>query len=293
MPTAPIVHGFFDPDTATISYVVIDPATKRAAIIDSVLDFNQAAGRTSTRSADKLIACVAENGAAVEWIIETHLHADHLSAAPYLQEKLGGKTAIGTHVAEVQKTFARIFHAEPGFAPDGSQFDQLFADDGRFKLGAIEARALHTPGHTPACMSYLIGDALFVGDTMFMPDYGTARCDFPGGDARQLYRSVQRLFTLPDSTRMFLCHDYLPAKTPGSRTEICWETTVGAQKRYNIHVGQSVGENDFVAMRTAKDKHLDMPRLILPAVQVNMRAGHLPPPESDGVSYLKLPINAL
>jgi glyoxylase-like metal-dependent hydrolase (beta-lactamase superfamily II) len=291
MPTSPAVHGFFDPDTATISYVVIDPDTRRTAIIDSVLDFNQAAGRTSTVSADKLIACVAENGATVDWVIETHLHADHLSAAPYLQAKLGGRTAIGSHVADVQQTFATIYNAEAGFARDGSQFDQLFPDGGTFKLGSIETRALHTPGHTPACMSYLIGDALFVGDTMFMPDYGTARCDFPGGDARQLYRSIQRLFTLPDETRMFLCHDYLPAKSPGSRTEFCWETSVGAQKRHNIHVKQGTPEDDFVAMRQAKDRHLDMPRLILPAVQVNMRAGNLPAAEENGTRYLKLPLN--
>jgi glyoxylase-like metal-dependent hydrolase (beta-lactamase superfamily II) len=291
MPTAPVVHGFFDPDTATISYVVIDPATRAAAIIDSVLDFNQAAGRTGTASADKLIACVETNGAKVQWIIETHLHADHLSAAPYLQQKLGGRTLIGTHVAEVQQTFAGIYHAEDGFARDGSQFDTLMGDGQHFSLGSIDVLALHTPGHTPACMSYLIGDALFVGDTMFMPDYGTARCDFPGGDARELYRSVRRLFTLPDTTRMFLCHDYLPPAGPGSRTEIRWETSIGAQKRDNIHVNETITEDAFVAMRTAKDKKLDMPRLILPAVQVNMRAGHLPAAEANGTHYLKLPVN--
>jgi glyoxylase-like metal-dependent hydrolase (beta-lactamase superfamily II) len=284
----PLVHGFFDPDTATISYAVIDPATKAAALIDSVLDFNQAAGRTSTKSADKLIACVKGAGARVEWIIETHIHADHLTAAPYLKQQLGGRIIIGRHVAEVQRTFGRIYNAGSDFATDGSQFDQLLGDGDTFRLGAIEARAMHTPGHTPACMSYLIGDALFVGDTLFMPDYGTARCDFPGGDARQLYRSIHKLFALPDATRMFLCHDYLPA----GRKEFCWETTVGAQKAGNIHVKLGTSEDEFVAMRETKDKKLDMPRLILPAVQVNMRAGHLPKEEANGTSYLKLPLNA-
>jgi glyoxylase-like metal-dependent hydrolase (beta-lactamase superfamily II) len=287
MSAEPLVHGFFDPDTATISYAVIDPATKAAALIDSVLDFNQAAGRTSTKSADKLIACVNEAGAKVEWIIETHIHADHLTAAPYLKSQLGGRIIIGRHVAEVQRTFGRIYNAGGDFATDGSQFDRLLGDGDTFRLGAVEARALHTPGHTPACMSYLIGDALFVGDTLFMPDYGTARCDFPGGDARQLYRSVHKLFALPDATRMFLCHDYLPA----GRKEFCWETTVGAQKAGNIHVKLGTSEDDFVAMRETKDRQLDMPRLILPAVQVNMRAGHLPAAEANGTAYLKLPLN--
>jgi len=287
----PLVHGFFDPDTATISYAVIDPATKAAALIDSVLDFNQAAGRTSTKSADKLIACVMDAGARVEWIIETHIHADHLTAAPYLKQALGGRIVIGRHVMDVQRTFGRIYNAGGDFATDGSQFDQLLGDGDEFALGSIPARAMHTPGHTPACMSYLIGDALFVGDTMFMPDYGTARCDFPGGDARVLYRSVNKLFALPDATRMFLCHDYLPPKAVGARTEFCWETTVGAQKTGNIHVKLGTSEDDFVTMRETKDKKLDMPRLILPAVQVNMRAGHMPQAESNGTSYLKLPLN--
>jgi glyoxylase-like metal-dependent hydrolase (beta-lactamase superfamily II) len=288
MPAKPDVHGFFDPDTATISYVVIDPVTRRAAIVDSVLDFNQAAGRTGTTSADRLIACVRENGAIVEWVLETHLHADHLSAAPYVQSRLGGRTAIGAHVTVVQRAFADIYNVDHDFQPDGSQFDRLLSDKGTFTLGSIEAGALHTPGHTPACMSYLIGDALFVGDTLFMPDYGTARCDFPGGDARELYRSIQRLFTLPEETRMFLCHDYLPK----GRAEFCWETTIGAQKHHNIHVKAGTGEDGFVAMRQAKDKTLDMPRLILPAVQVNMRGGHLPAAEENGTRYLKLPLNA-
>jgi glyoxylase-like metal-dependent hydrolase (beta-lactamase superfamily II) len=291
MSVRPDVHGFFDPDTATISYAVIDPTTKAAALIDSVLDFNQAAGRTSTKSADKLIACVKDAGAHVDWIIETHIHADHLTAAPYLKQALGGRIVIGRHVMEVQRTFGRIYNAGGDFSTDGSQFDQLLGDGDEFTLGAIPVRAMHTPGHTPACMSYLIGDALFVGDTMFMPDYGTARCDFPGGDARVLYRSVNKLFALPDATRMFLCHDYLPPKAEGVRTEFCWETTVGAQKSGNIHVKLGTSEDDFVTMRETKDKKLDMPRLILPAVQVNMRAGHMPKEEANGTAYLKLPLN--
>lgn len=292
MPLQPSVHGFFDPDTATVSYVVIDPATKAAALIDSVLDFNQSAGRTTTVSADKLIDCVRAEGAHVEWIIETHLHADHLTAAPYLKHRLGGRIAIGAQVADVQRRFGQIYHVSGDFATDGSQFDHLVQEGEAFKLGSITGRAMHTPGHTPACMSYLIGDALFVGDTLFMPDYGTARCDFPGGDARALYRSVQRLFTLPDETRMFLCHDYLPEKSPGSRSEICWQTTIGAQKAGNIHVKMAITEDAFVAMREARDKSLDMPRLILPAVQINMRAGHMPKEEENGISYLKIPLNA-
>lgn len=282
----PEVHGFFDPDTATVSYVVIDPATRAAALIDSVLDYDPASGRTATRSADKLIACVAEKDAEVHWILETHVHADHLSAAPYLKGKLGGTIGIGAEVAGVQRTFARIYHvAHPG---DGSPFEHLFKDGETFKLGSITARAIHTPGHTPACMSYLIGDAVFVGDTLFMPDYGTARCDFPGGDARALYRSIRKLFALPDATRMFLCHDYLPE----GRKEFCWETTIGAQKRDNIHVHEGISEGTFAAMRTERDRKLSMPRLILPAVQVNMRGGELPAPEENGTRYLKIPLDA-
>ncbi len=291
MPSQPLVHGFFDADTATVSYVVIDPTTKAAALIDSVLDFNQAAGRTATLSADKLIDYVRAEGGQVEWIIETHLHADHLTAAPYLKHRLGGRIAIGAHVAEVQRTFRRIYNVGDDFATDGSQFDHLMQDGETFKLGSIMCRAMHTPGHTPACMSYLIGDALFVGDTLFMPDYGTARCDFPGGDARALYRSVQRLFALPDETHMFLCHDYLPEKSAGSRSEICWQTTIGEQKAGNIHVNISITEDEFVARREARDKGLDMPRLILPAVQINMRAGQMPKEEVNGISYLKMPLN--
>lgn len=285
----PKVHGFFDPDTFTVSYVAFDPDTKKAAIIDSVLDFDPASGRTKTKSADQLIAFIAQHGLSVEWLLETHVHADHLSAAPYLKEKLGGVLAIGTEIVTVQNTFGKVFNAGTEFARDGRQFDRLFKDGDTFKLGSIEARAMHTPGHTPACMTYLIGDAGFVGDTLFMPDYGTARCDFPGGDAATLYRSIQKLFALPEETRLFMCHDYLPA----GRDKYVWETTVGEEKRNNIHVGGGKSEADFVAMRQARDKKLDMPRLILPSVQVNMRAGHMPPAEDNGVSYLKLPINAL
>jgi glyoxylase-like metal-dependent hydrolase (beta-lactamase superfamily II) len=285
----PEVHGFFDPDTFTVSYVVTDPATNKAAIIDSVLDFDPASGRTKTASADRLIAFVRARGLAVEWLLETHVHADHLSAAPYLKEKLGGTLAIGSEIVTVQNTFGKVFNAGTDFARDGRQFDRLLKDGDSFALGSIPARALHTPGHTPACMTYLIGDAGFVGDTLFMPDYGTARCDFPGGNAAILYRSIQKIFALPDETRLFMCHDYLPK----GRDTYVWETTVGEEKRHNIHVGAGRSEAEFVAMREARDRQLDMPRLILPSVQVNMRAGHMPPPEENGISYLKLPVNAL
>jgi glyoxylase-like metal-dependent hydrolase (beta-lactamase superfamily II) len=284
----PEVLGFFDPDTFTVSYLVIDPATRRSAIIDSVLDFDPASGRTAQRSADRLLSVIAERGLSVEWILETHVHADHLSAADRLKAKLGARLGIGAEVGTVQKTFARIFNTGADFKPDGSQFDALFMDGARFAIGNLQATILHTPGHTPACISYLIGDAVFVGDTLFMPDYGTARCDFPGGDAAVLYRSIQRLFTLPPETRMFLCHDY---KAPG-RDDYRWETTVGAQKAGNVHVHDGVTEAEFVAMRTARDATLAMPRLILPAVQVNMRAGRLPEPEANGVRYLKLPLDS-
>lgn len=283
----PEVAAFFDEPTFTASYVVADPATKKCAIIDSVLDFDPASGRTSRTSADRIIKFVKENGLEVEWILETHVHADHLSAAPYLQEILGGKIGIGSNITIVQETFGKIFNAGTEFERDGGQFDALFKDADVFHVGMIPSRAIHTPGHTPACMTYLIGDAAFVGDTLFMPDYGTARADFPGGDARALYRSIHKIFALPDATRLFLCHDY---KAPG-RNEYAWETTVGEEKRSNIHVRLGVTEEEFVKMRTARDKTLDMPRLILPSVQVNMRAGHMPPPEDNGVSYLKLPVD--
>ena len=286
---APDVSGFFDDATNTISYVVADPATNACAIIDSLLDYDQASGRTSTASAEKLIEFVSARSLSVEWIIDTHVHADHLTAAPFLREKLGGRTAIGERIADVQKVFSEIFNEGQSFHTDGSQFDHLFKDGETYELGSIKAIALHTPGHTPACMSHLIGDALFVGDTVFMPDFGTARCDFPGGDAGQLYDSIQTLFALPDETRMFLCHDY---KAPG-RNEFVWETSVGAQKRENIHVGGGVARDDFIKMRTARDATLSMPQLILPAVQINMRAGEMPPPEEGGKRFIKIPINGL
>lgn len=287
--STPDVKAFFDEPTNTISYVVSDPETREAAIVDSVLDYDASAGRTDTASADAIIAFVKANGLRVAWILETHAHADHLSAAPYLQEQVGGKLAIGDHITTVQEVFGKIFNAGTEFQRDGSQFDRLLKDGDTFKVGNIDAHVLHTPGHTPACMTYVIGDAAFVGDTLFMPDFGTARCDFPGGDARTLYRSIQKIFELPDETRMFLCHDY---KAPG-RDAFKWETTVGEQKRANVHVRDGIGEDAFVEMRTKRDAQLAMPKLILPSVQVNMRAGHLPPPEDDGTSYLKVPVNRL
>lgn len=284
----PQVTAFFDVPTFTASYVVADPATKKCAIVDSVLDFDPASGRTHTEAADKVAAFVKKAGLEVEWILETHVHADHLSAAPYLKENLGGKIGIGFNITVVQETFGKIFNAGTEFQRDGSQFDALFKDGDVFHVGSINARAIHTPGHTPACMTYLIGDAAFVGDTLFMPDYGTARADFPGGDAGALFRSIQKIFALPAATRLFMCHDY---KAPG-RTDYAWESTVGEERASNIHVHQGVSEDDFVKMRIARDKTLGMPRLILPSVQVNMRAGRLPAAEDNGTRYLKLPINA-
>lgn len=285
----PTVKAFFDNDTNTVSYVVTDPQTRRCAIVDSVLDYDPKAGRTLHDSASQIVAYVKQEALTVEWLLETHVHADHLSAAPWIQEQVGGKLAIGEHIRTVQDTFGKVFNAGTEFARDGRQFDHLFADGDTYQVGNIEARAIHTPGHTPACMSHVIGDAVFVGDTLFMPDYGTARCDFPGGDARTLYQSVQKLLALPDDTRMYLCHDYLPE----NRSEYQWETTVGDQRRDNIHVHEGVSEEEFVSMREKRDATLDMPRLILPSVQINMRAGHLPPEEDNGVSYLKIPLNAL
>ncbi len=285
----PDIQAFFDEPTFAVSYVVSDPATGACAIIDSVLNYDNASGRTSTDAADAIIAHVRERGLTVQWILETHVHADHLTADPYLQAALGGRTAIGFNITVVQQTFKTLFNAEPDFAVDGSQFDHLLQDGETFQVGGLTASAMHTPGHTPACMVYLIGDAAFVGDTLFMPDYGTARCDFPGGDARQLYRSIRQILDLPEATRLFLCHDY---KAPG-RDAYVWETTVGAQRRGNIHVHDGVSEDAFVEMRTARDKTLRMPRLILPSVQVNMRAGALPPPETNGIRYLKIPLDVL
>ena len=289
MTAKPDVKVFFDEPTFTFSYVVSDPATRKAAIVDSVLNYDPKSGRTSRDSADAVIKFIRDAGLEVQWILETHVHADHLSAAPYLQAELGGTLAIGSNITTVQDVFGKVFNAEPEFAHDGSQFDHLFEDGEAFALGSLKARALHTPGHTPACMTYLIGDAGFVGDTLFMPDYGTARCDFPGGDAATLYQSIQKIFALPGETRLFMCHDY---KAPG-RDAFAWETTVAEEKASNIHVGAGKSEADFVKMRTARDATLEMPVLILPSVQVNMRAGHLPPKDDNGVSYLKIPLNAL
>ncbi|MCB2049914.1 MAG: MBL fold metallo-hydrolase [Novosphingobium sp.] len=285
----PEVCAFFDEATFTVTYVVHDPASLEAAIVDSVLDYDPKSGRTSTTSADAVIAYVTSNNLKVKWHIETHAHADHLSAAPYLQERLGGTLAIGREIAIVQGVFGKVFNAGSDFARDGSQFDHLFADGETFKIGEIDGIVMHVPGHTPADMAYVFGDAVFVGDTLFMPDYGTARADFPGGDAAMLYRSIRRLLSLPDDTRLFMCHDY---KAPG-RDTYAWETTVKAQKAGNVHVHDGVSEEEFVAMRNARDATLDMPVLILPSVQVNMRAGHMPEPEDNGVSYLKIPINQL
>lgn len=285
----PEVKAFFDESTNTFSYVVADPATRKAAVIDSVLDYDAVSGRTRRDSANAMIDFVKAQGLELEWVIDTHVHADHLSAAPYVQSVLGGKLAIGEHIREVQETFGEIFNAGDAFQRDGSQFDHLFKDGERYRVGDIEAVAMHTPGHTPACMTHVIGDAAFVGDTLFMPDYGTARCDFPGGDARALYRSIQRIFALPDDTRVFLCHDY---KAPG-RDVFAHETTVGDERRANIHVRVGSDEDAFVHMRSTRDATLSMPRLLLPAVQVNMRAGRFPPSEDNGTSYLKIPLDTL
>ena len=285
----PHVKAFFDEGTFTASYVVHDPVTRVAAVIDSVLDFDQSSGRTSFESADAMIAYVETETLNVEWLLETHAHADHLSAAPYLQEKLGGKLVIGAEIVTVQKVFGKIFNEGTRFARDGSQFDQLLVDGDTLMIGEIPLIALHVPGHTPADLAYVVGDAVFTGDTMFMPDYGSARADFPGGDARQLYRSVRRLMKLPDQSRVFLCHDY---KAP-NRDEYVWETTMLAERTANVHIHEGVSEEDFVEMRTQRDATLSMPKLILPSIQVNIRGGRMPEPEDNGVSYLKLPLNQL
>ena len=285
----PDVHAFFDEATNTITYVVSDPQGSSCAVIDSVLDFDYASGRTDTRAADAVIAHIRERGLRLEWILETHVHADHLSAAPYLQEHLGGKLGIGERITVVQDTFGKVFNEGTRFARDGSQFDRLVRDDDRVMIGQMACEVMHTPGHTPACLTYVIGDAAFVGDTLFMPDFGTARCDFPGGSAAVMYDSIQRILALPDTTRIFVCHDY---KAPG-REVYAWETTVGAQKALNAHVGAGRPKEEFVAMRQARDATLGMPRLIIPSLQVNMRAGHMPEPEDDGTSFLKVPMNRL
>ena len=285
---APKVKAFFDNDSNTVSYVVTDPTTKKAAIIDSVMDFDYASGTIGYDHADMIIEYVTTQKLDVEWLIETHVHADHLSAAPYIQQKLGGKLGISDRISEVQKVFGKIFNAGTEFERDGSQFDQLFADRDRYKIGELDGVAIATPGHTPACMVHLIGDAVFVGDTLFMPDGGTARADFPGGDARTLYQSIQKILALPDETRMFVCHDYAP-----NGREFLWETTVGAQRANNIHVGNNASEDSFVEMREKRDASLAMPRLIMPSIQVNMRAGHMPDAEENGATYLKVPIQGL
>jgi glyoxylase-like metal-dependent hydrolase (beta-lactamase superfamily II) len=285
--TNPTVQHFFDELTNTFSYVVQDPASHACAIIDPVLDFDYAAGSTSTASADAIIAYVREHNLQVAWILETHVHADHLSAAPYLHAQLGGQTGIGAHICQVQEIFGKVFNAGSEFARDGSQFDRLFKDNDSLAIGTLQAQVVHTPGHTPACVTYVVGNAAFVGDTLLMPDYGTARCDFPGGDARALYRSIHRVLALPDTTRLFLCHDY---KAPG-RDSYAHETTVAAQRKHNIHVHDGVSEDAFATMRNERDATLNMPRLTLPAVQINMRAGELPPAEENGQVYLKIPLN--
>jgi glyoxylase-like metal-dependent hydrolase (beta-lactamase superfamily II) len=285
----PEIHSYFDEATNAACYIVKDPTSSSCAVVDSILDFDLAAGRTHTTHADNLIKEIKGNDWTLEWIVETHVHADHLSAAPYLAQELGGRIAIGANIDAVQKVFGKIFNAGTEFEMDGSQFDRLFADGDRFRIGNLDVEVWHTPGHTPACVTYVCGDAAIIGDTMFMPDYGTARADFPGGSARALYQSIQRILALPDETRLFLCHDY---KAKG-RDEFCWESTVGAQKASNLHVGGGKSEEEFVAFRTARDAQLGMPKLIIPSIQVNMRAGKMPPPEDDGEIYLKVPLNRL
>lgn len=285
----PAVHGFFDEATNTITYVVREPEGRSCAVIDSVLDFDYASGRTDTRSADAVIAFIRDHDLKLEWILETHVHADHLSAAPYIQERLGGKIGIGERITVVQDTFGKIFNEGTRFQRDGSQFDQLFKEGDSLMIGQLRADVLHTPGHTPACLTYVIGDAAFVGDTLFMPDFGTARCDFPGGSAETLWASIQKILALPEETRIFVGHDY---KAEG-RDQYAWETTVGAQKQQNKHVGAGKSREDFIRMRNERDAQLAMPRLIIPSLQINMRAGQMPEPEDNGKSYLKVPLNGL
>jgi glyoxylase-like metal-dependent hydrolase (beta-lactamase superfamily II) len=291
-PSPMVIEGFFDPKTSTVSYLLLDARTGDCALIDSVLDYDPKSGRTCTASADKLIARVGELGVKVRWLLETHVHADHLSAAPYLKERLGGQIAISAEVIRVQKEFGKLFNAGLDFPRDGRQFDRLLADGDVFEIGALKARAMHTPGHTPACMTYVVSDgidtAAFVGDTLFMPDYGTARCDFPGGDARALFRSINKVLSLPADTKLYMCHDY----QPGGRS-VQFVSTVAEQREQNIHVRNGTSEETFVAMRTSRDATLAMPVLILPSVQVNMRAGQMPEAEENGMSYLKIPLNGI
>ncbi len=285
----PEVTAFFDEATFTVTYVVKDPDSNACAIVDSVLDFDYASGRTDTRSADAVVAHVQANGLSVEWLLESHVHADHLSAAPYIQERVGGKIGIGDRITVVQDTFGKIFNEGTEFQRDGSQFDKLLKEGDTFEVGGLKGRVLHTPGHTPACLTYVIEDAAFVGDTLFMPDFGTARCDFPGGSAETLYDSIQKILALPDETRIFTAHDY---KAPG-RDQYAWESTVGEQKAKNIHVGAGKDKETFVKMRSERDAKLAMPKLIIPSLQVNMRAGQMPPPDEDGKTYLKVPVNGI
>ena len=285
----PDITSFFDEATNTISYIVCDPNGSACAIIDSVLDFDFASGRTDTRSADKLINFVRENKLDVQWLLESHVHADHLSAAPYIQMEVGGKIGIGSHITDVQETFGKIFNEGTEFQRDGSQFDKLFVEGDTFHIGQLRGDVLHTPGHTPACMTYVIGDAAFVGDTLFMPDFGTARCDFPGGSSENLFSSIQKILTLPDATRIFVGHDY---KAPG-REHYAWETTVGEQKKKNIHIKSGKSKEDFVKLRDERDAKLAMPKLIVPSLQINMRAGNMPEPDEQGDVFLKVPINKM
>ena len=285
----PLVHGIFDEATNTVTYIVRDPESRACAIIDSVLDFDYSSGRTDTRSADQVVDHVRAEGLDPVWILETHVHADHLSAAPYIQDRIGGKIGIGEKITVVQDTFGKIFNEGTEFQRDGSQFDRLFREGDTFGIGALGGRVLHTPGHTPACLTYVIGDAAFVGDTLFMPDYGTARCDFPGGSAKMLYASIQKILTLPDDTRIFVGHDYKPE----GRDSFVWETTVAEERAKNVHIGGGRSAAEFVEMREARDKTLGMPKLIIPSLQVNMRAGQMPPKDDQGKTYLKVPVNGL
>jgi glyoxylase-like metal-dependent hydrolase (beta-lactamase superfamily II) len=287
MPKQPVIQPFFDEPTNTVSYLVADPATKKAAVIDPVLDYDHNSGTVDTRSVESILKAARDAGYAIEWVLETHAHADHLSGAPYIKAKTGAKIGIGEHIKDVQRIFRPVFNATD-LKTDGSDFDHLFTDGERFKIGMLEAEIIYTPGHTPADISYKIEDAVFVGDTLFMPDYGTARADFPGGDAHRLYRSIKRLMTLPSQTRLFMCHDY---KAPG-RDRYAWETTVQEQREKNVHVREGVGEDEFVSMRTARDATLSAPRLLLPSIQVNIRAGKFPPKEDNGVRYLLIPVKA-
>ena len=282
----PEVAPFFDEQTNTFSYVVTDPSSNACAVVDSVMEFDSASGRLTVEGADRIIDYIGKRNLDLEWIIETHVHADHLSAAPYIQEKLGGKIGIGSHITVVQNTFGKIFNSGTEFARDGSQFDRLFEDGEEYLVGNMTCHAIHTPGHTPACMAHVMGESVFVGDTLFMPDGGTARADFPGGDARTLYQSIQRILSLPDEVRMFICHDYMP-----NGREVDYQTTIRNQRQSNIHLGTDISEDRFVKMREQRDSTLRMPWLILPALQINMRAGHLPPDEDNGISYLKIPLN--